>query len=250
MPCSKPSKPPKPSIHKKMTIDPTTILQPSIFIGGLEIAEPVTTITDLMISGVSLYCWWKLRNANREGLKFKFFEWFFILTSIGTFFGGLIGHGFLYWFGAEWKLLGFYTGMFAVAAIERASILHAKPLIKQAWLGKFFLVLNMAELIFMMVYTALTLHFRFVEYHVAYGFLIVVLFFHTYVYYKIKDKGSLIIILNSFLLLVTVFIFNHPIILHTWFNHRDFAHIFMALSMWIILQACLKMEENPALAKE
>ena len=226
-----------------MTVDPTTIIQPSIFIGGLEIGEPVTTITDLMISAVSFYCWWKLRNSSRKGLKYKFFEIFFFLTGFGTFCGGILGHGFLYWFGPKWKLIGFYTGMIAVAAIERASILHAKPLIKP-WLGRLFLVLNMLELIFMMVYTAITLHFRFVEYHIAYGFLVVALFFNLYVYFITKDPGSKIIIFNSFLLIITVFIFNHPIILHTWFNHRDLAHIFMALSMWVLLQACLQWEPD------
>lgn len=223
-----------------MRTDPTQIIQPSIYIGNFEIGEPVTMITDLMIAAASLYGWWKLRVRANDGKVFTFFRWFFLLTAIGTALGGVIGHGFLYYFGENAKLLGFFVGMFAVVAIERSSIFHARPLMKPI-IGNVFLVLNIIELIVMMIYTAITIHFSFVEYHVAYGFLIVTFGFHAYVYYRTKDAGSKIILWNTIFLLITVFIFNYPIVPHTWFNHRDLAHIFMAITMFVLLRAALKL---------
>jgi hypothetical protein len=223
-----------------MRTDPTEILQPSIFIGNLEIGEPVTMITDLMIAACAFYAWWKLKARAHEGKVFVFFRWFFLLTAIGTAMGGILGHGFLYAINDNWKLLGFYVGMFAVVAIERSSIIHALPLINPK-LGKAFLVINALELIIMMIYTALTLHFKFVEYHIAYGFLGVVFGFHLFVYLKTKDAGSQIILWNTLFLLITVFIFNYPIIIHEWFNHRDFAHIFMAITQLVLLRAAFRL---------
>ena len=224
-----------------MSIDPTQIIQPSIYIGGLEIAEPTTTITDLMIAAASFYAWWRLKPREADGLQYKFFRIFFLLTAFGTMCGGLIGHGFLYWFGTKWKLVGFYLGMWAVAAIERSAIIHANRFITNERLGKVFLVINALELIVMMVYTALTLHFEWVEYHLAYGFLIVVFWFHFYVYVKTKDYGSYLILWNTVLLLITVFIFNYPVIPHEWFNHRDLAHIFMVFAMILLMYGALHM---------
>lgn len=229
-----------------LRIDPTKILQPSIFIGGLEIGEPVTSITDLMISAMSLYAWWRLGKSDQKGLTFVFFRIFFLLTGIGTFCGGILGHAFLYKVGPEWKLIGFYTGMLAVAAIERSAILHANRFIKP-YVGKVFLVINMLELIIMMIFTTITLHFQFVEYHSAYGMLLVVFGFHLYAYRKSKDPGSLILLWNTPLLLLIVFCFNYPVILHEWFNHRDIAHVLMVISIWLMMHASLRMGKEGAL---
>ena len=229
-----------------LRIDPTKIVQPPWFIGDVQLSEPLTTITDLMIAAMSFYAWYRRGQSDRKGPQFTFFRLFFLLTGIGTVCGGIIGHGLIHVLDPMWKLIGFYLGMFAVAFIERSAIYHAKDLISPK-LANFFLVLNMIELIFMMVYCAITLHFQYVEYHLAYGFLIVVLGFHTYVYYKTKDPGSKIMILNTGWLLFMVAIFNVPIIPHEMFNHRDLAHIIMCFSIWTLYQGALRMRTSEEL---
>jgi O-antigen ligase len=69
----------------------------------------------------------------------------------------------------------------------------------------------------------------------------VVFGFHLFVYLKTKDAGSQIILWNTLFLLITVFIFNYPIIIHEWFNHRDFAHIFMAITQLVLLRAAFRL---------
>ena len=226
-----------------LRIDPTRIVQPPWFLGEWQISEPITTLTDLMIAAISFYAYWKLGNSDRKGPQFTFIRLFFLLTAVGTMCGGIIGHGMIHWLDPMWKLIGFYLGMFAVAFIERSAIYHAKELISPT-LGKVFLVINMLELIFMMVYVALTLHFQWVEYHLAYGFLIVVFWFHFYVWIKTRDQGSKIFLLNTGWLLFMVAIFNVPIIIHEMFNHRDLAHIVMVVSIWTLLQGSLKMRTS------
>ena len=223
-----------------MYSDPTKIIQPSFFFRGFEIGEPITTLTDWMITAMCLYAFWRLRNSDQKGPTFTFFQIFFVLTGIGTFCGGLFGHMLIHQVSPQYKLIGFYTGMFAVAAIERSAMFHANRIIKPV-VGRIFLVLNIAELLFMLVLTTITLHFKYVEYHLAYGFLIVVFFFHLYVYLRTRDKGSLIMLWNTVLLLMMVFVFNYPVIIHDFFNHRDLAHILMVISIWVMMRASLLM---------
>lgn len=225
-------------------MDVSAIKQPEIEWLGIRIQEPVTCITDVLIGLVCFYAWYRLRKANGKQAKFKLLEYYFISMGVATMAGGLIGHGFLYLFNDYWKLLGWYTSMLSVGLIERSSIKHAIHLIKPKT-GKFFLILNWIELAAMMALTAYTLHFKFVEFHSLYGFLVVVFGFHFYVWRKTGDRGSKMILWSIAVLAGAVYIFNAPVILHEFFNHRDFAHILMAIGSYMILLAALRMEDQP-----
>lgn len=205
------------------------ILQPDIYILGLRIAEPITTLTDVMISLASFYGYYRLRKSGRQDNSIRFLKLYFILMGIATALAGIIGHGFLYYFGMAWKVPGWFFSMVAIMFIERSSIEHAKTLIGKKT-GKFFLMANLWELGIMMTITALTLNFLFVEIHSAYGVLGTVFAFHLFVYRKTKDIGSRYMLWGVAILTVATFIFNYPIIINKWFNHSDFAHTLMTIT--------------------
>ncbi|MEL6194189.1 MAG: hypothetical protein AAFR66_19165, partial [Bacteroidota bacterium] len=46
-------------------------------------------------------------------------------------------------------------------------------------------------------------------------------------------------------LLVAVYIFNKPVILDVFFNHRDLAHLFMAWGIYLIMKGTLKLGTYP-----
>ncbi len=230
-------------------MDVSEIVQPGIRIFGVLMMEPVTVITDLLITAVCFYAFWRVHKEAPKNAITLFMKGFFITMGIATVCGAFIGHGFLYYLGEKWKLIGWYTSMISVALIERAAISHARKLISPK-LGKFFLVLNVIELITLMVLTTVTLHFKFVEYHSAYGFLVVVLSFHLYTYLKTKDEGSKYMLYNTVVLLIAVFIFNKPVILDVFFNHRDLAHLFMALAVYLIMLGTLKLNTYPDTASK
>lgn len=225
-------------------MDVTLISQPDIEIFGIRILEPVTSLTDILVAVTCIYAYWKLRKEKVPGRTAKFMEWYFLTMGVATFFGGMIGHAFLYAVNEYWKLLGWYISMASIALIERAAIQHATRLISEK-LGKAFLIINIVELITFMVLTAVTLHFRFVQIHVVYGLLIVVFSFQWFVYLKTRDQGSKIFLWAIAVLIVAGFIFNYPVVLHEWFNHRDFAHILMAIGTLIFLKGTLRLGELP-----
>ena len=221
-------------------IDVTKIIQPGIEILGVTLMEPVTVITNLMISAMCFYAFWKMKTDKVVGNTHIFLKYYFLMMGLATTWGGFIGHGFLYAVHPNWKLVGWIISMLAVGLIERSSISHANRLVSKN-LGKFFLLANVVELVVLMAFVISSVHFKYVEIHSAYGFIVVVFGFHLFVFIKTRDLGSLQMIYATIALLCAVYIFNKPIILHTFFNHRDLAHIFMLLGAYFQYQSYLKL---------
>ena len=228
-----------------LDIDHTHILQPYVYLDGIALMEPTTTFTDLLITVVCFLAAWRLRKSPQRGKAFDFLWWFFVITGIATACGGILGHGWAWYFGPQARFIGFAIGMFGVAAIERSSITWANQYVTSEPLRKFFLVFNLVEITFMLVYCAITLHFKWVEFHSVYGFMVVVVGFHGYTYYKSKDQGSKFFLLNTINLLLVAYVFNRPVIIDEWFNHRDLAHVLMCVSMYILLVGGLNLGKRP-----
>lgn len=163
------------------------------------------------------------------------------MLGLATFFGGLIGHAFLYLFSFDWKLPGWILSMLSVAFIERSSIEYARPHIAPG-IGNFFLALNIIELLAVMGLTIYTMNFEWVEFHSGYGLLAVVLPFHGLVYLKTRDLGSLYILGGVGIACVAALIFMNEISLHTWFNHIDASHVLVALAAFVFYRGALQLK--------
>lgn len=216
-----------------------TAPQPSIWIGGVRIDEPVTALTDLMVSAVCIYAFFKLNRLDNTSKVHQFVKYYFLSMSIATAFGGIVGHSFLYAFSFAWKLPGWLTSMFSIALIERAVIEKAKPIISQS-LGKFFTWLNIIELSIFVVLTFSTLNFFFVEIHSAYGLLIVTASFSIYTYSKTKNKGSKYFIIGVGFCAISALFFMNEWSLHMWFNYLDISHVFMTIAAIFFYKGALK----------
>lgn len=223
-------------------MDPTQINQPDIHLFGIRILEPVTSLTDIIVAIVCFYAYWQLKTDLNTSKTIIFMKWYFFTMGLATFLGGMIGHGFLYAFNEHWKLVGWYISMISIALIERSAIQYARPFINPK-LGSAFLVLNIVELIVLMALTTYTLHFRIVEFHCVYGLMIVVFSFHLYTYIKTKDRGSKWMLYAVGILVIAAFVFNLPVVPHIWFNHRDLAHILMAIGSAMFLKAARNLEQ-------
>jgi hypothetical protein len=214
--------------------------QPTISLLGIRIDEPINTLTDLIVSAVCFYALVKLKNSGLSGRTQLYFRLYFLLLGIATLLGGIIGHGFLYAFSFAWKLPGWIVSMLSVAFIERSSIEHAKPYIAPG-IGKFFLVLNIIELLTIMSITIYTLNFKWVEFHSGYGLLAVVLPFHAYTYFKTRDQGSFTILFAVGVACIAALIFMNQISVSKWFNYIDISHTLMAIAAYIFYRGALKL---------
>jgi hypothetical protein len=193
---------------------------------------------------------------------------------IATTIGGLIGHGFLYLFDAQWKtpeslinvlslifgdellknianpwkLPGWLTSMFSIMLVERAAIEYARPIIRPK-LGNIFAWINIIELSTFVTITFLKLNFFFVEIHSAYGLLIVVTSFNLVVYIKTKSKGSrLFLIAVGFSALGALFFMNKWGF-SIWLNHFDISHVLMTISAYFFYLGAKHILTDPILTK-
>lgn len=217
--------------------------QPSIYLGDIRIDEPVTTVTDLLVSGVCFVAFYRLRERKIPGRTQLYFRLYFLLMAIATLLGGVIGHGFLYALSFPWKLPGWIVSMLSVALIERSSIERAKPLIDPR-VGRFFLILNIIELLTIMTVTMSTLNFKWVEFHSGYGLLAIVLPFHLYTWYKTRDKGSLAIIIAVIVASCAALVFMNKISIHTWFNYLDISHVMMAIAAYVFYKGAILLQNQ------
>ena len=113
------------------------IPQPSIEFFSIRIDEPITTLTDLFVSAMCFYAFYRLNKIPTRNKMHTYLKVYFMSMGIATTIGGIVGHGFLYLFDynaalpvSPWKLPGWITSMISIAMIERASIEYARKLIK------------------------------------------------------------------------------------------------------------------------
>ncbi len=215
--------------------------QPTIEIFGIPVMEPMVTFTDLWITAVCVYAFIKLKKLNKQGKVHQYMRWYFSIMALATFLGGILGHAFQYAVGLEWKLPGWLISMLSVMAIERASIMHAQPVINRKF-GRFLEVANVVELLTFAVITFTTLNFFYIQVHSAYGLGLVVLPLHFLVYWRTRNEGSRIIFLSVLFATLAAFFYTSEIGLHTWFNHLDLAHTVMAISLFFFYKGARKLE--------
>ena len=220
------------------------LTQPGIELFGIRIDEPVTTFTDLIVSAVCFYAFYKLDKIPIKNKVHWNLKYYFLSMGLATLFGGLVGHGFLYLLSFSWKLPGWLTSMFSIALLERASILFAKPLTKPR-VGNFFAWLNLIELATFVTITFSTLNFFFVEVHSAYGLLIIVTSFNLLAYLKTKSEASKLFLIAVGISAISALIFMNEWGISIWFNHFDISHCLMAISAFVFYRGSLKMIKDP-----
>ena len=209
----------------------------SIEIAGILILEPITSLTDLIVTAVCFYAFYHLQFHEHKRIHHvKYYRYFFLFMGIATLLGGVIGHAFLYLFSFAWKVPAWIVSMIAIALAERAAIIRARELMHHH-LSKFFTVLNLVELITFMFISIYTLRFIFVEIHAMYGLLVIVFSFEGYIYLKTRDRNSKLVLWCVFLAALAASAHIGQITIHKWFNYFDLAHILMAISCGILYKA-------------
>ena len=208
---------------------------------GFQIMEPVTAATDLLVSGVCLYAFLKIRKGTNNLSSVNLLKYYFLTLALATAYGGIIGHALQHVLSFGWKVPGWLTSMLSIALIERAAILHAKPILRPG-IGKFFAILNIIELSVLVSVVLLTLNFFFVEAHAFYGLLIVVSSFELFIYIKTKDEGSKLLLVAVIISALAATVHLTQFSIHIWFNHLDLSHVLMAMAAYVFYLGATKIK--------
>lgn len=208
---------------------------------GFQIMEPVTAATDLLVSGVCLYAFLKIRKGTNNLPSVNLLKYYFLTLAVATAYGGIIGHALQHVLSFGWKVPGWLISMLSIALIERAAILHAKPILRPG-IGKFFAILNIIELSVLVSVVLLTLNFFFVEAHAFYGLLIVVSSFELFIYVKTKDEGSKLLLVAVIISALAATVHLTQFSIHIWFNHLDLSHVLMAMAAYVFYLGATKIK--------
>lgn len=217
--------------------------QPSVYPFSIRIDEPIGTLTDVVVAIACLYFFYELNKRKISGRAQLYLQYYFLFMAVATFLGGVTGHGFLYALGFGWKLPGWTIGIIAVALLERSAIAHTRRFLKSPF-TKFFLVLNVIELIIVIIITMITLDFKWVGYHSVYGLIAIVTTFHAYTYYRTKDKGSLTILGAVVVTLLASIVFTYDLSIHTWFNSLDISHTLLGIAAYMMYLGAIRLKKR------
>lgn len=226
-----------------MIESPDSILNPTVFIGTLELREPVTAVTDFMIAIACAVAFWILTTSKKERSdSFHYYRGFFLMYALGMTFAAWIGHGLQAYFGPEWKMLGWFCSMTGQALLVLGSLIEVKSFMKPiiyktivgALLAQFVvftvLILNPSTRGFEVPQTASVI--------VLTGFVIPLQLFG---YLKNNNIGSLLVVSAIVYGIVPGYVYNNQISLNKWFNYHDISHVLVVVYMIIMTFALRKL---------
>ena len=213
----------------------------TIFVGGVRIDEPIVTLTDLVISVLSFFYYFKMKNSAQSGRTFFYFKYYFLVMGIATAFGGIIGHAFLYAFTFSWKLAGWVISMIAIMLIERAAIEHTRILLNDKIINVL-RIINIVEFVVFLGLTFYFLDFFYVELHTAYGLMVVLFSLELLLFIRAKNDASKFLLMAVVMVGIAAVVFMGRIVLHQWFNHMALSHVFMSIATVLIYKGVMKID--------
>ncbi len=215
---------------------------PSIDLFGLRIDEPVTAGTDVIVALIGIWGYFKI--AKQKNLKHvSIYALFFLGTGVSTLIAGLVGHAFLYRFGYEAKMVGWVLGIVGTCFAQFAAVHHARQTLGEK---TFKLLLNMCylEVIVSMTILILKPSFLVVIVHTAIGLLLAVTVLESIHYSKTRSKLSLMMIYGVALAVCAIIVHTGKIAISKWFNHLDLSHVFLGLSLYVMIKGVLYEQKN------
>jgi hypothetical protein len=205
---------------------------PTIYLGTLRIDEPVSAITDIIMSMVCFYAFYKTK-ALEAYKAVSLYRWFFLLTGLSTLVAALVGHAFLYYFGVDAKMYGWLFGIASISFATFAAMYNTRELIGESVFKRLILI-NGIEVIAAVVAVFMSWSFVVVEVHTAYGLLLNVTILEYINYKRTGSPLSIKLIYGIGIAIVAVLCHIFQFAYSVWFNHIDLSHVFMALSMYVI----------------
>lgn len=213
-----------------------SILNPTIFLGQFEWREPVTTLTDFLVSLVALYAFYRLHTYRGKKVEhFAFYKYYFLCFAIGMCSAAWFGHGLQAYVGPRMKIIGWCMSATGFVFLAWASLKEISPLIP-AWLRKSLQAWMLVQYFIMvpaMIHPA-TSNFIMPQINSTIMLIVLILPMHLFNYWKTKNYGSFLISLAIVYGIVPGFVYNLQFSLGRWFNYHDISHVLMAIFMFLM----------------
>lgn len=219
-----------------------------IEIFGLTVVEPVTMVTDYMITVAATYFGLQLMNARRDAQRCRVF-WAigFLFIGIGAFLGGT-SHGFINYL-SDAALSAIWTGTLATVGLSMA-LAVAGTIISNVSLPAWRMFLHGLNVIGLLIYTA------WVSRHGGYLAVIIVTVASLGLIAMLQLKSLVteqsttarLIVAGVLLSFLSAAIQRSGFALHQHFNHNDLYHTVQLLGLYFLYRGVSQLRDQASLA--
>ena len=208
-----------------------------IDIFGFHVLEPVTVLTDILLSIFCIYFYNKLNFPGNKAVLGKYWRMFFLYIGISTFIGA-VAHGFRSYFSSE----AFY---FLWMTMNLSSIPSSYYLLKATIeLSEFkdetkfrLTMITLAATILLTILTLIINNFVLIKINA--GLVVILALIRHYHTYKKGYTGSGYIVFGFAFSLSSILVHTAQLSISEWFNFRDISHVIMNISLYIIFTGVL-----------
>jgi len=204
----------------------------STHIFGFDLLEPVTVLTNVIISGFCLYFYLKLNHIGSQIKLKKYWRLFFLFFGISAILGG-IAHGFKPYF----EPLVFYyvwlsmnlTGLVITYFLLRSNLEFANPEKPKKQLLQ--LLILSVTLLFLFI-TIVSNNFLSVK--INGGIAVIISLITHFQTYRKGLPGSGYISFGFTFSLLSIVVHSTQFSISEWFNYKDISHVIMNISLYFI----------------
>lgn len=194
--------------------------------------EPTTAITDFMLAGFCLWCFFRLYGLKTKKAAIVFWSYFLLFVGGSTFMGGL-AHSFsclsdTIYYEITWLFMQLFSGLslfYAQSAVYLIELTKNKKIKVLRMFAAFQLfVFSISVIVFM--------DFRVVALNSFIGLIqLLVLSFPI----GLKDwEYKTLITLGLLTSFITIYVNRTKMSIAHWFNHNDISHVFIFISLLLI----------------
>ncbi len=229
-------------------------------IGGISILEPMTAITDFLVTAVCVIAFVKLRRISRQnGNYLSIYPYFFLTMGLGCLMAGIMTHALAYTFVPEllskaqmqalpwadkmayhlhdlpnWLLNITSVTLFMLSMAQRANdvlTIRYRANLMVIW-GESLAVLTL--LITYLTYDIATAHIGFSLYAIELPLML-----RLFRSYNIREarQEAMYLISGTLLMIISVPVMAGKMQISPWFNHNDISHCLIAITMYLFYKS-------------
>lgn len=213
----------------------------SIFLYGYQLSDPITVLTDLLITFYSLFVFINLKKGNTDSIIVQDWKAFYLYMFYSSLLGALNHAG--YYLMTESFRLGIWLGMQVTAcvAIFFAVLATAKTLNQPEKEKK----ISVFAAIIMLVFIVLSLilkNFHILKINIAASLIFIII--EHYKSFKKHTIGSGLILYGMVVSIIPVLVHSFKWSFGIWFNHNDISHVIMFISLIVIFGGVRLIEQE------
>ena len=200
----------------------------TIYIGDFTIHEPVTVLTDFIITGLCLYFYLQLNQLSGKDVSAKNWKYFYGFMSISSFLGGC-SHAFF----AVHEGLGYKTFWLGMQVLNVFSIYYMQQgvlysVLKNSLNKRYWSISYTIQCILASIAVFIFQSFIVIIINTAIG-LIPIMIFHFLA--AKQNKNNLWIAYGIVVLFATALVNAVKLTIHPYFNHLDLAHVLIMVNI-------------------